>query len=186
MGQLIIFAAASILFFNPLSAWANKNYCHALSESTGYDIKKCQCGRNLKSYSLVGTSAFPLVAVCGYSQESWGTEGAFYFVGSIALSGEIRREESTSLGDTLEFYLQDSSRETLPIYLWNLRFSDSAIGRFRVPKINAKAPCWTARTSIILKTLSVLEGPGTDNDGSFASDYVVSKVGKFKKCKTAE
>jgi len=111
MQRLTLFAVILMLLVLTSSAHAEKSYCHMLSEGNGYDIKTCKCGRNLKSYPLVGTPAFPLVAVCGYSQESWGTNGGFFFVGNIDLSGEITREETTSLGDTLEFSLNESLRK---------------------------------------------------------------------------
>ena len=176
---------AVLLLLNPYSALAAGNYCQKLVKVSGYKIQSCKCGKNLKSNSLVGSKSFPLVAECGYTHKYSWPDGASYFAGNITLSGEITREETTSFGDTLDFSLGESSRENLPDYLWSLRFGDAAFKNFGVPAISEKSPCWTAKVTIVLKTLYVQEGAGSDSEGSFAIDYVVSRVGKFKKCESS-
>lgn len=163
-------------------------YCRLLSKTSGYDIQSCKCGENLVSYPLSGAKDIALVAVCGYVEESWGTTGAFYLKGNIFLSGEIRREETETFGDWPTFRVSKTSMHALPSRERSLRFSNekSAIKKFQIPSLSADTACWSAKANIYLKKLYVLEGPGTDADGSYIIDFAISKVGPFRKCNPSE
>lgn len=188
MSRHILQVATLVLLLSSQLTAASERYCRQLSQTSGYDIQTCKCGSSLLSYPHSGAKALPLVAVCGYTKESWGFTGSFLLEGNSLLQGKIRREETETFGDWPTFLVDESSMKSFPTSDRLLRFGNEAIAikKFNIPRITAKTPCWTANASIYLKTLEVLEGPGTDSDGSYVIDFEIFKVANFKKCKPSE
>ncbi len=184
---ILQFAILVLLLPSQLTA-ASERFCRQLSKTSGYDIQTCKCGGSLLSYPHSGAKALPLVAVCGYTKEPWGFTGSFLLEGNSLLHGKITREETETFGDWPTFLVDESSMKSFPTSDRLLRFRNEAIAikKFNIPRITAKASCWTANASIYLKKLEILEGPGTDADGSYVIDFEISKVSNFKKCKPSE
>ena len=188
MPHYILIALALIISsFSNITA-ASERHCSLLSKISGYSIRTCKCGSSLGKYSLSSTKDISLIAVCGYEKESWGTTGAYYFQGKALINGEIRYEKTETFGDWPTFLVSKSSLQALPSYDHSLRFRDEkfAIQKLQIPNINSKVACWTAKASIYLKKLYVLEGPGTDAEGSYVMDFEISKIQPFKRCKPSD
>jgi hypothetical protein len=188
MSRHILQVVTLVLMLSSQLTAASERYCRQLSQSSGYDIQTCKCSSSLLSYPHSGAKALPLVAVCGYTEESWGFTGSFLLEGNTLLHGKIRREETETFGDWPTFLVDKSSMKPFPTSDRLLRFGNEAIAikKFHIPRITAKTPCWTADASIYLKKLEVQDGPGTDSDGSYVIDFEIHKVANFKKCKPSE
>lgn len=185
-----------VMFFISSDVSASNKSCKSRPELYKSELK-CQCGKNLtgiyhfdqsETSKIFSSSQFPLVAFCPYHElgHPWYSEGTYLFEGSAILTGIIVRSESDSLGDTAEFFVSNDENKVLPTpdyLLTSFRLNDLAFKKFRIPKLSAKHPCWSASARIEIKQVEINNDAGTDNAGNFLLDYKILSVDKFSACK---
>lgn len=167
---------------------AGTKNCSQLSarlRSNFEDPAKCQCRMSGFSNRLPegGRSDIWPIAICGYHLYDGGNRGRYYFNLKIVISGKIRFKLPTET-DSLYFDVDDNFQEFLPRTDGTVRFFDTskAEGIFKPPHNAKMYGCWEAPASIHISRIHVNSLNGQDDDGIYAEEFKLIKLGKYNPC----
>ncbi len=147
----------------------------------------CECEKIMSKLPISLPKGMKLASVahCTRVKETNYLEGFFYFKGEATVSGEVRRIENAVLASDYVYFMVKNPGEyrQFSSAIDSFAFMDESAGRkVRLPELSHKSSCWAADAVIRVKALKVISNE-TDAAGSYATDYDVLEVGKYRKCK---
>jgi hypothetical protein len=146
----------------------------------------CKCGADLTKLKLNvrPPTGLTLAAACNYKKTGNGVSGYFYFEGEAVVSGTVITLEGAEGHFLLFSRVPRPPPEQFSSAMNELRIEDSAAFKlFKTPTISKKTSCWQANAKIKVTQLTVMEGTGSSEEGSFPDQYDVLEVGRYSQCK---
>ena len=118
--------------------------------------------------------------------------GHFFFEGEETVTGDVSYEyfDDEILGGNILGFRSDNFKEYRPYSsageAFNFEDYDRTIPKLHPPNITkTKDKCWVARATLKVRAIEVVNG-GSDQDGTWATDFDVLQIGKYKRCKRGE
>jgi hypothetical protein len=125
------------------------------------------------------------------TEGNYYTEGDFFFEGDAILSGSIEVDYSVGAGFHVSLapqgkrasYSQYASALRVVSFLADANTTESF--RAEITTKNPKALCWRTTVKLRIKKFTVREGPGSDETGTWPTEFQVLSVGKWRKCEAS-